>query len=50
MAPVMASKQQDLEVLENWEEIDETDVIYCTFLSLGLSLTVTSYLFCDSCV
>lgn len=23
----MASKQQDLEVLENWEEIDETDVI-----------------------
>lgn len=26
MAPVMASKQQDLEVLENWEEIDETDV------------------------
>lgn len=28
MAPVMASKQQELEVLENWEEIDETDVIF----------------------
>lgn len=39
MAPVMASKQQDLEVLENWEEIDETDVMHVfSFLWINLLL------------
>ncbi|XP_028145754.1 SUZ domain-containing protein 1 [Diabrotica virgifera virgifera] len=27
MGPIMASKQQEIEVLENWEEIEETDVL-----------------------
>lgn len=34
MAPVMASKQQELEILENWEEIDETDVISKPFQNI----------------
>ncbi|KAJ8983959.1 hypothetical protein NQ317_008661 [Molorchus minor] len=32
--PVMASNQQDVEVIENWEEIEETDVLEKKFNQL----------------
>ncbi|KAJ8959040.1 hypothetical protein NQ318_022295 [Aromia moschata] len=34
MGPIMASKQQDVEVIENWEEIEETDVLEKKFNKL----------------
>ncbi|XP_018561114.1 SUZ domain-containing protein 1 isoform X2 [Anoplophora glabripennis] len=34
MGPIMASKQQDVEVIENWEEIEETDVLEKKFNNL----------------
>ncbi|XP_056641477.1 SUZ domain-containing protein 1 [Diorhabda carinulata] len=34
MGPIMASKQQEIDVLESWEDIDETDVLEKKFNNL----------------
>ncbi|KAG5899036.1 hypothetical protein JTB14_000061 [Gonioctena quinquepunctata] len=41
MGPIMASKQQGIDVVENWEEIDETDVLdkkFCDLITPSRSL------------